>query len=87
MVVRLSGIPIRDDDARWLAFELYRDAHAPAVSAARRIERSVERELYAVELRPDERRAILDVLDDPPDGLTELRGVLLRERDGSPSGR
>lgn len=31
-------------------------------------------------LTPEERTAILGVLDDPPDGLTELRGALLRER-------
>jgi hypothetical protein len=32
-------------------------------------------------LTPDERTAALGVLDDPPDGLAELRGVLLREHD------
>ena len=81
-MLRILGTPIRDDDARWLVFALYRDAHASAVSAARLIERGVERELYAVELSRDERTAILSVLDDPPDGLVELGAVLLREHDG-----
>jgi hypothetical protein len=37
--------------------------------------------LYAVAVTPEERGAILSVLEDPPDGLAELRGVLLRERE------
>ena len=80
-VLRILGIPIRDDDARWLVFELYRDAHPPAVAAALMIERGVERDLYAIALSPDERRAILGVLGDPPEGLAELRGVLMREHE------
>jgi hypothetical protein len=33
------------------------------------------------ELMIDDRTAILSVLDDPPDRLAELRGVLLREHE------
>lgn len=34
--------------------------------------------LYAIGLSREERRAILGVLEDLPDGLAELRGVLMR---------
>jgi hypothetical protein len=40
------------------------------------IQKGVDRDLYAVTLGPDERHAILAVLEDPPAGLEELRGVL-----------
>jgi hypothetical protein len=40
------------------------------------IQKGVERDLYAVALKPDERDAILAVLEDPPVGLADLRGVL-----------
>ena len=44
----LLGITIGDDDARYLIAELYRDAHAPAVSAALMIEKGIERDLIPV---------------------------------------
>ena len=40
---------------------------------------TVEREARIVALDEDERDAILAVLADPPDGLAELRGTLLRK--------
>lgn len=86
-MLRVLGIPISEDDARWLIAALYRDAHAPAVSAALMLEKGVERGLYAVGLSREERTAILGVIDDPPDGLTELRGVLMREHRGSGLGQ
>ena len=44
------------------------------------IEKGVERELYAVALTAAERDAILAVLEDPPEGLAELRGALARNQ-------
>jgi hypothetical protein len=35
-----------------------------------------------VGLTREERTAVLGVLDDPPDGLAELRGALMREHSG-----
>jgi hypothetical protein len=43
------------------------------------ISKGVDRELYAIALTPAERGAILAVLEDPPDGLVELRGALARD--------
>jgi hypothetical protein len=76
-MLRLYGIGVSDDDARWLVGELYRDAHPPAVSAALMIAKSLDRGLYAVALEPAERTAILSVLNDCPDSLASLRAALL----------
>jgi hypothetical protein len=86
-VLRLYGIGVSSEVAAWLVDRLYKDAHAPAVSSALMIEKGIERELYAVTLTPDERMAILGVLDDPPAGLVELRARLLQDHShprGSP---
>jgi len=50
-----------------------------ALTAAAQIARGVDRDLYAVGLSPAERTAVLACLEDPADGLVELRGALLRE--------
>ena len=43
------------------------------------IGKGADREFYSVALTPAERDAILSVLEDPPPGLVELRGVLARD--------
>ena len=43
---------------------------------------AIERETVILALSIDDRECILHALDDPPDGLAELRGVLLREHEG-----
>lgn len=45
------------------------------------INKGVDRELYAVALTPAMRDAILAVLEDPPEGLEDLRGRLARDRE------
>ena len=50
------------------------------MSAAAMIQKGVDRDLYAVALEPEEREAILAVLEDPPAGLVELRGALARDQ-------
>lgn len=42
----------------------------------------MERGLYAVGLSRAERTAVLACLEDPPDGLVELRGVLMSDHRG-----
>ncbi len=51
-----------------------------ARSAAAEIQMALERQLYAVGLEAVQRNAILSVLENPPDGLAELRGVLARDQ-------
>jgi len=49
------------------------------VSASEQLTRGIERDLHAVGLTRAERTAVLGCLEDPPDGLVESRGVLMRE--------
>jgi hypothetical protein len=46
-----------------------------------RLRNALEREAVGLALSIDDRERILRALDDPPDGLAELRGVLLREHE------
>ena len=55
-----------------------RVGRADDLSAAAAIERGLAVEAQLIALTTSERTAILGVLDDPPDGLAALRGVLLR---------
>lgn len=80
-MLHLYGVPVSADDARQLVDRLYQDAHADAVSAALVVEKGLDRELYAVALTREQRTAVLGVLDEPPEGLAELRGRLLRSHE------
>jgi len=71
------GIPVSEADGRALVASLIADGSPDALSAAGRVSLGLERDLYAVALAPAERDAILAQLEDPPDGLAELRGVLM----------
>ena len=58
---------------------LVRDAGLDDV--AEKLEVAYDRETKVLALTIDDREAILRALDDPPDTLAELRGVLLREHE------
>ncbi len=61
---------------------LLRVGCADDLSAAAAIENGVRDSVKLVALNPAERNAVLAVLDDyPPEGLAELRGILLRDRE------
>lgn len=60
---------------------LLRVGRAGDLSAAAAIERALAIDGKLIALTPAERVATLGVLDDPPDGLAELRGLLMRHRD------
>jgi hypothetical protein len=86
-VLHLYGIPVAPEDARHLIATLLADRSPDALSAAEMISKGVERELYAIALRPEERDAMLSVLENPPESLAELRGALAwdfewRQREG-----
>ena len=78
----LLGIPIEDGDARHLIATLVVEGTPEALTAAEQLTKGVERNLYAVGLTPAERTAVLACLEDPPNGLVELRGALMREQRG-----
>jgi hypothetical protein len=75
----LAGIPVRDADVLELA-RLLRGACFDAT--AEWLEAAYDREARIVALTIPQREEILRALDDPPDGLAELRGVLLAEHEG-----
>lgn len=70
----LAGIRVRDEDIRELAGLV----DEPAATV---LGNAIERETVIVALTIEDRWRILRALDDPPDGLAELRGVLLREHE------
>jgi hypothetical protein len=79
-MLRLLGIPVTDGDARHLIATLLVEGTPDALTAAEQITKGVERNLYAVGLAPGERAAVLACLEDPRNGLVELRGALMREQ-------
>ena len=69
---------MRDEHVRALV-ALLDDPGASDVAETLTVALDAERTIVALTV-PD-REAILSVIDDPPDGLAELRGVLLREHE------
>ena len=78
-VLYLSGRSVTAANAHHLIATLMADGSPAAMSAAAMIQEGVDRDLYAVGLEPEERDAILAVLENPPDGLEELQGALARD--------
>ena len=74
----LAGIPVPDQKVLDLA-GLLRDAGFD--ETAERLENACDAETKLLPLTISEREAILRALDDPPEGLVELRGVLLLEHE------
>jgi hypothetical protein len=72
----LAGLRVRDGDVVELA-GLVRDAGFDDI--AKRLEDAYDLETKVLALTIPEREAIVQALDNPPEGLAELRGVLLRE--------
>jgi hypothetical protein len=71
----LAGLPIRDE----LVLELARLVDNDDL--AERLESAYGSELKLLAVSFSDRDSILLALDDPPAGLEELRGLLLRERE------
>ena len=74
----LAGVPVAAPAAADLA-EIVRAAGADGL--ANRLHRALADDVRLLALTLDERVLILNALDDPPDGLAELRGVLLNEHE------
>ena len=71
----LAGIPVRGPFVVELIGRVEDD------DLATRLDDALRRGVEALDLDPGERETILAVLDDPPEGLTELRDALLRDRE------
>ncbi len=74
----LAGTPVRDADVLELARLLREVAFEPV---AEKLEKGYDAETKVLALTIEDRERILRVLDDPPAGLAELRGVLLVEHE------
>ena len=74
----LAGTPVDEDLVRVLVGRLQR---IEATATANTLFRAIATERHDVALTIPERETILRVLDDPPEGLEELRGVLLLEQE------
>ena len=74
----VAGVRVRDEDVLSLARMLY-DADFDDTAEALVV--ALEAEQGIVGLSIEDREAIVSTLDDPPEGLCELRGVLLTEHE------
>jgi hypothetical protein len=75
-MVLVEGIDVSRHDAVNLAATLMAEGTPDAVSASELIERAVRLQFARVVFTPAQRAAVLSVLEDPPEGLTELSGLL-----------
>ena len=76
--MQLAGLPVSDRDILELA-RLAREADFNYL--AEKLETAYDRETRVLALTIDEREMIIRSLDDPPESLAELRGVLVREHE------
>ena len=78
-MLHLCDIPLTDAAAETLIDLLRHSGRADDQSAATIIQNALSRKALSAPLTPDERDAVLGVLEDPPEGLVELRDVLARD--------
>jgi hypothetical protein len=74
--VLVEGIDVSRQDAVNLAASLTAEGTPDALSAAEVIERAARLQFARVVFTPAQRTAVLSVLEDPPEGLAELSGLL-----------
>jgi hypothetical protein len=80
-MLRLWGVPVLEGDAHRLVATLIADATPAALSAAHAIGHGLDQGSALIALTPEQRDAILAVLENPPPGgLSELRGELTKDR-------
>ncbi len=78
----LHGCPIAFEDGQWLVARLRRNGDADGINAAFSIAKGFEQDLWSVELTNVQWATVLRHLDEPPDGLADLRRALTRDRLG-----
>jgi hypothetical protein len=79
-MVMIYGVAVTTNDARALITDLMASKNPVAFAAAVRIRGRLEQDTGGlVALEPAHRDALLTVLDNPRDGLGQLREVLVRD--------
>lgn len=82
-MLRVYGVPVTEEDGRYLVAKLLAAGSLDAVSAAERIADGVKRGLfYTVALTAPQREVVFSILEDPPAGLIELHRKLGRDQAG-----
>ena len=74
----LAGVPVPADAVAELAAAIRATG---ADEVADRLEGALDKDVKLLALRIDERAIILASLEDPPESLAELRGVLMNEHE------
>jgi hypothetical protein len=74
-IISLARVPVRRELVEWIADQLQDPA-------GDRLRRALDNDTRILGLEIDEREAIPAALDDPPQGLEELRATLLQEHVG-----
>jgi hypothetical protein len=74
--ITVCGVPVSEADARNLVTTLVGDGTSPPLDLANRITTCLEMNVTVMALDAQERNTLLAVLEDPPDSLAGLRGVL-----------
>jgi hypothetical protein len=77
--LQLLGLPVSTEDVRRLTVSLIADYQPGSSDLAGRLAKALDLHTTALALSPAERDLLLSVLEDPSEGLAELRGALLRD--------
>jgi hypothetical protein len=77
----LCGAVVGSDEMADLIRTLLDDGDADCVAAADKILAGIGEGRLSFDLDQAQRDAVLGVLNDPPDGLLELRGILARDHE------
>jgi hypothetical protein len=72
----MAGVVVQDRDVEWVIDALTLKRTLACEDALGVVRSAAATGLEIVALTPDQRLAILSVLDDPPKSLAELRGAL-----------
>jgi hypothetical protein len=71
----LGGVLVARDMVEWLVWSV-------EMPTASKLERALANDTRLLALEPEDEDRILCTLEDPPEGLVELRGALLKSRRG-----
>ena len=78
--MRIRGVPVSHDNIRALIALLYTHGTPDDTRLAVRLIRCLDTAVELMAVNDDEVDTLIAALDDPPDGLVELRGKLMRGR-------
>ena len=78
-MAHIAGVSVTDSDAWWIVDRLFAIGRADDVTTALTLELGIQAGADVNWLTPAQEAAVMLVLDNPPDGLLELRHKLARD--------